>query len=116
MGDAEDEFNEMEGGDSEAAKKQVSPASHTGGIFFRFVPPAENMNKLMSLKYLVKILSLPYSLEFHRHYLTVYDMKQKRIKRRPRTPREMLSIFQWVPPQLLKARQPAVAPLLTLLP
>ena len=52
MGDAEDEFNEIEGGNPEAAKKQVSPASHTGGNFMPWDATAEYFDKLMLMKYL----------------------------------------------------------------
>jgi len=41
---------------AEAARKKVSPASHSGGNFFRWVPTAEFFNKLTLLKYFLLIL------------------------------------------------------------
>jgi hypothetical protein len=42
----------MEVVDPKAARKQVSPASHSGGNLFLFVPTAEILNELMLLKLL----------------------------------------------------------------
>ena len=51
MSDTDDEEEEMEIVDPKAARKQVRPATPAGWNFFPRVPPIENLNINMLLKY-----------------------------------------------------------------